>query len=260
MFEIMSIGGSPRCFCIASRRAFSSDASVDLGAIFDVRFPIRQYEWVYEYPPQLQNLFVTATLFFMSKVAATVAQETDEELALASIRRAGATELELAKRAFSSIYARHSRLLRAFLSSRVPRGDLDDIEQAIWEKVWLKLPEQFQGGNFRAWLHQIARNYIVDFFRRSRTEELPEAFDARDHKVATPDAILMNREQLESLEACLKKLNAQNPHMATLVRGRLSGDSYESLCESLNVDNAKAQKLLFTAKRLLQTCVEGGGQ
>lgn len=233
------------------------------------RFPVRLIFWPQDriaFPaeslprmiPRLKNLVGMATLSGMSKVHASTAQETDEELATLAARRdpAGA-DLKRAKDAFSLLYLRHSRLLRAFLSSRILRSELDDIEQGIWERVWQRLPEGFQGGNFRAWLHQISRNYLVDFWRKSRPDELPEAYDSCDASTATPDSILIDREQMATLESCLSKLT--DP-MAAIVRGRLKGESYEDLCDCLGIENARAQKLLFTAKQLLQTCVEGGGK
>lgn len=199
-----------------------------------------------------------ATLTAMSKATATVTQETDEELAAVATRRDGDFALvDQAKRAFSLLYARHSRLLRAFISTRAPRSELDDVEQAVWEKIWVRLPDQFQGGNFRAWLYQIARNHLVDHWRKIRPSELPESFDVHDQEAQAPYAAMLERERMELLERCLGKLGEP---MSVVVRGRLSGESYESLCESLQIDNAKAQKLLFSAKQLLQTCVEGGRQ
>jgi len=196
-----------------------------------------------------------ATLGGMPKLQKLAETETDEELAALAVRRGTPADSAAAKSAFTSLYMRHSRLLRAFLSSRCSASDLDDIEQTIWEKVWDRLPDQYQCDNFRAWLYQITRNYLVDFWRRSRPDELPETFDVRDRNEKSPDAKLLDGEQMDSLERCLNKLTGA---MATIVRGRLRGDSYEELCEAVGVDNAKAQRLLFTAKQLLQSCVEGG--
>lgn len=206
----------------------------------------------------LQIVPVTGKLMSMPKLQGSTTQETDEELATSVARRGeSVATLEHAKMAFSWLYARHSRLLRAFLSSRISRSDIDDVEQAVWEKIWAKLPEQFQGGNFRAWLYQIARNHLVDSHRRSRPDELSEKFDVSDHRAISPDALVVDQERMQILETCLNKLSDS---MSQVVRGRLSGESYEALCERLAIDNARAQKLLFTAKQLLQSCVEGGGK
>ena len=58
-------------------------------------------------------------------------------------------------------------LLLAFIVARVPSSDCDDLHQEIWQRAWVALPGQFQGGNFRAWLHQITRNAIIDLSRKS---------------------------------------------------------------------------------------------
>ena len=180
----------------------------------------------------------------------------DEELAESAARRGtDVAQLARAKNAFSQLYLRHSRLLRAFLSSRIPRSELDDVEQVVWERIWQRLPDQFHGGVFRAWMHQIARNYLIDFWRKKRPDELPDELDLRDPGSQTPVAIMLKAEEQSTLENCLNRLTEP---MASVVRGRLQGEAYEELCVKLSIDNARAQKLLFTAKQLLQTCVSGG--
>ena len=52
----------------------------------------------------------------------------------------------------------HGPLLRAFLSGRVARASLDDLDQDVGQKVWARLPDRYRPGNFRAWLHQVARD------------------------------------------------------------------------------------------------------
>ena len=58
-------------------------------------------------------------------------------------------------------------LLLAFVAQRVPSSDCDDLHQEVWQRVWASLPENYQSNNLRAWLHQIARNAIIDLSRKS---------------------------------------------------------------------------------------------
>lgn len=98
---------------------------------------------------------------------------TDRELAEAISRRDDSTEYwQQAQRHFEQLYNRHSRLLLAFLSSRVNRSDLEDIHQAVWSRVWQYLPTHFDGQNFRAWLYQIARNYVIQLGRKKKSDLL----------------------------------------------------------------------------------------
>src|SRR5947209_3692009 len=109
---------------------------------------------------------------------AVIVNETtrsDEELA-AEIAGRDASEraFRAAREAFEGLYRRHAPLLLAFLSSRVHASERDDLHQDIWQRVWVSLPAQFQGGNFRAWLHKIARNAIIDLGRKKRSSALTD--------------------------------------------------------------------------------------
>src|SRR4051812_31375664 len=87
----------------------------------------------------------------------------DEELAAVCARRGESLDArKLSEAAFHLLYDRHARRLLAFLGGRVNRAALDDVHQDVWAKVWQAVSTGFRGGNFRAWLHQIARNVVVD--------------------------------------------------------------------------------------------------
>ena len=99
--------------------------------------------------------------------------ESDEQLISVIVRRGGSdAEMRAARFAFEMLYRRRAALLLAFLSSRVASGDRDDLHQEIWVRVWNRLPDQFQGGNFRAWLHQIARKRRLAAKHEARSESV----------------------------------------------------------------------------------------
>src|SRR4051812_9515789 len=97
--------------------------------------------------------------------------EGDETLIAVIVRRGESDRaMRAAHQAFQLLYLRHGPLLRAFLSGRVVRADLDDLHQDVWRKVWARLPDRYRPGNFRAWLHQVARAMIIDQHRRRKPE------------------------------------------------------------------------------------------
>ena len=108
---------------------------------------------------------------------------TDEELAAVCARRGGSPGHRVrAEAAFRTLYDRHARRLLAFLGGRVGMDVLDDVSQDVWAKVWRTLPTGFRGGNFRAWVHQIARNVVIDQRRKRRSEPLPDEGSLIDHR------------------------------------------------------------------------------
>lgn len=183
-------------------------------------------------------------------------RDTDEQLAACVARRAvSAADRREAQDALRRLYDRHAPALAAFLSARVARDDVEDVHQAIWERVWERLPDCFQQGNFRAWLFQVARNYLIDRSRKHRPEPLPAAAEALlpDRQNHDPAQALAERERHEVLRGCLRRLEAS---LADLVRARLAGEEYESICDRLNITTPQAHKMLHRAKQLLQACVK----
>ncbi len=178
----------------------------------------------------------------------------DEHLAATIARRGhSGRAMETAHDAFGHLYRRHARRLVAFLAGRIPRSDLDDLHQDIWQRVWRHLPVQYRGGNFRAWLHQIARNALVDHARRRRPERLPDERMLPDRHAASPDTPLVEREQMAALARCLERLDAV---ASALVRARLGGEGYHEVCLRLKLTPARARRLFHEAKGRLQDCVE----
>lgn len=178
---------------------------------------------------------------------------TDEQLAaIVSHRESSANAMTEAVTAFEQLYDRHSQLLLAFLSSRTTRSQLEDVHQTVWQKVWQFLPDRFTGGNFRAWLYQISRNHLIDQSRRKRPDDASEAVESAA-VTDDPGAPLMDEEHTQILERCLKRLQQD---MAEIVRSRLAGENYETICERMNLIPARAHKLFFQAREQVGRCVQ----
>lgn len=184
----------------------------------------------------------------------TESSVSDEQLAQTIARRdQSAGAWQQARQACGELYVRHARKLLAFLAARVQRSDLEDVHQAIWERVWRHLPEGFRGGNFRAWLYQIARNYLIDQGRKKRVDLLGENQALVDERAAEPEEQLLEQERLFILSRCLERLTEE---AAVLVRARLAGDSYLEVCQRLGMKPERAHKVFHQAKEQLQSCVE----
>jgi RNA polymerase sigma-70 factor, ECF subfamily len=109
-------------------------------------------------------------------MATTVSEpeQTDDRLAATAAAR-GNSELALraARDAFEQLYRRHAPLLLAFITARVGPADREDLHQEVWRRAWHHLPEQFHGGNFGAWLYQIARHVLIDHGKKKKPRLSP---------------------------------------------------------------------------------------
>lgn len=74
-------------------------------------------------------------------------------------------------RAFGPLYDRYVRRIHAFVFRRMGDATLaQDVTSATFEKALQSLPRyRWRGVSFGAWLYRIARNEIVQAYRRDRT-------------------------------------------------------------------------------------------
>lgn len=181
--------------------------------------------------------------------------QNDEHLAkCVQLRGLSAAAEAQAQDALVQLYDRHAPRLLVYLAARVHRDDVEDIHQAVWQRVWERLPDSFREGNFRGWLFQVARNYIIDWRRKMRPESLTVeqgTFHA-DHRSVDPAETALERERRDVLRRCLQRLA---PPLLQVIQARLSGEEYASLSRRLGITAAQAQKMLHRAKVLLQACV-----
>jgi RNA polymerase sigma-70 factor (ECF subfamily) len=181
----------------------------------------------------------------------------DDELVAACARRdASPRARRRAEAAFRTLYDRHARRLIAFLAGRVGRAALEDVHQEVWVSVWRALPTRFRGGDFRAWLYQIARNQVVDHRRKRTAEPLPgdgRLVDRRQWDAARA----AESDRRAALARCLQRLERADPLAADLVRSRAAGESYDAYRKRTGMPADKAYRAFHQAKARLQACIEG---
>jgi RNA polymerase sigma factor (sigma-70 family) len=178
---------------------------------------------------------------------------TDEQLADLVVHQQDSDQArQAAREAFEQLYLRHAGRLLAFLAARLKRSDLDEVHQEVWLRVWERLPRNFHGGDFSAWLYQITRHYLIDRSRKKTPLPLGKDADFADDQ-ASPDEVLVEQERQAALAHCLGQLEHR---AAELVRRRLAGESYEEICPRLGLKPQQAHKLFHQAKALLKACLE----
>ena len=75
------------------------------------------------------------------------------------------------ERAFDVLMRRHGDPLFAAIVSKVKDRDVaDDIFQEVWIKFIhsVKSGDYAESGKFAAWIHRVARNATMDFFRKQQ--------------------------------------------------------------------------------------------
>lgn len=175
-------------------------------------------------------------------------QPSDEQLGL----QIAAGE-ENSKAAFFVLYERYADISLAYISGRVPAAVANDLHQDVWMRAWNRA-EKFVGGSYKAWLLSIAKNRMIDFYRkRARTKEESTANVDSQETEQTPLNEIIDHELKSVLQDCLNELDSRS---ATIFRRRLEGESYRTICQTVDITENAAHKIVFNAKSQLKDCVQ----
>lgn len=168
---------------------------------------------------------------------------------------------ELARRAregdrsaYEQLIARHDRQLAAWLMRQVRQSaDVDDVLQEILLKAW-KSANTYQGGNYRAWLFQVARSCLMDWARRSKRHTATNLDEAPEQAERSNNQSRHASDHSAAVENCLGKLDERG---RLLIKARFGGeDDLPAVCNKLGVEKKTAQNLLSMALNRLRDCVE----
>nr|WP_085667631.1 MULTISPECIES: RNA polymerase sigma factor [unclassified Pseudomonas] len=130
-------------------------------------------------------------------------------------------------KAFEILYARHRQSLYRFLLGLSGKLELAD---EVFQETWLSLirsASQPQGrATFRTWLFQIARNRLIDHWRKHGARQpLHDSYDEQFHAVSDdasdPEQLLNLSRDSQRLESALQSLPADQREVFLL---RAHGD------------------------------------
>lgn len=148
-------------------------------------------------------------------------------------------------RRMTETIARERRRLGSFIRQRVPdAGEAEDILQDVFFEFVeaYRLPEPIE--QVGAWLFRVARNRIIDRFRKKREEPLPQAREgdevdehwleqalpARD---SGPEAAYLRTMLLEAISAALEELPASQRDV--FIAHELDGRSFKEMAADSGV-------------------------
>lgn len=145
--------------------------------------------------------------------------------------------------------------LRHFLLARVHNpSDVDDLLQDILIKSYQHLKTVQQPSKFQAWLFQIARNTLIDSYRKSRAD-IAEVDIA--HLSLMGNEIEVYEQIRQELAQCIRPFVAQLPdkyrQVVDLVD--LQGKSQKVLATELGLSHSAVKSRVQRGRRLLGSLV-----
>ncbi|MDT3428891.1 RNA polymerase sigma-70 factor (ECF subfamily) [Paenibacillus forsythiae] len=125
--------------------------------------------------------------------------------------------------------------------------DAEDIVQNVFIKAFARLDDVKDDLKIRAWLFQIARNCIVDHYRKEkRTDELPDQLRF-DDEYEEPDP---NQEAVIGLKNVIRLL--PDKYREALEFSELKGMSQKELSEHLGISYSGAKSRVQRGREMLK--------
>jgi len=152
---------------------------------------------------------------------------------------------------FGELYARYARPIHGFMLPRVDRNEAvaQDLTSQVFSRALVALPG-FRPGVFRAWLYAIARNTVIDHYRRQRPAA---ALDAA-LEIAADEPGLDERAVAEDARVRLHAaLAGLVPAQRQIVELRLHGLTGVEIAERLNLHPDAVKSAQYRAFARLRT-------
>lgn len=167
--------------------------------------------------------------------------------------------------AFTKLVRANSSLVYRVALRMLGPEDAQDASQEVWVRVWRNM-KGFRGeSSFSTWLYRITMNTCLSARERESRRSAREYGDEMPYLAepvggeADPEAVALNAERREEIEAALKHVRAE--HRAALVLRHMEGLSYAEIAEVLEVPDGTAKGWVSRGRAaMLVALAEEGGK
>lgn len=148
-------------------------------------------------------------------------------------------------RAFGYLYQRYLPEITGFIKSRTAGNDAvaDDIASIVFSKALTALP-RYTTGPFRAWLYRIARNTLIDEYRRKRPSSPIDSTGEIEADVDDPLDLAVAVDAAQRLHAAISTLK---PDQQKILRLRLHGFSIAEIASRLGMTENAVKSAQYRA-------------
>lgn len=170
-------------------------------------------------------------------------------------------ELSMADCRFEDVFKEHHQELEQFLRRQV--GD-PDMAADLLQDTFIRFKPLYENPpgvqKVRAYLFRIARNLVIDHFRREqvrRTDNVPEEELAEiPSEAAGPDVLAASQQRLEAIRAAVAQLPPRCREV--FIMSRVQGMTLAEIGEALGISPKTAFSHFTRALQLLKTQLEQG--
>ncbi len=154
---------------------------------------------------------------------------------------------------FKQLWQEYSDRLRQFLLSRVKnRTDVDDLLQEILLKTYQHLNTVKQPDKLLSWMFQIARNSLIDYYRKSGVETSRQ--DIVKGVILTDEEPEPYEEVRRELTECIRPFLNQLPdkYREALEATDLQGKSQKALAQELGLSYSAIKSRVQRGRTMLK--------
>ena len=161
--------------------------------------------------------------------------------------------------AFGRLYERYAATVFRFLYAHLGnRLDAEDLAEEVFLRVWRVLPRyEEQGVPFLAFLFRIARNALIDHYRRSERTEVILLSNTKTSSDAehNPDEIVATDMEHQEIRSVLGKLQDTYREVLTLrfIAGLSPMETATTMRRSEGSVRVLQHRALLALRRLLET-------
>jgi RNA polymerase sigma-70 factor (ECF subfamily) len=160
--------------------------------------------------------------------------------------------------AWSALVSTTLRPIYRLCASYAPSAaEAEELTQEVYFKLWENLHRYNAGSNFMAWAWRVAKNLIIDSYRRARRERDAAWLDSEilDHLPGSddPHQETERRQRLRLIAVSLRQLDEE---LSSLVLMRdFAGMSYQEIAEAQDLPLGTVKSRLNRARMELATAV-----
>lgn len=165
------------------------------------------------------------------------------------------------KKAFGTLYELYLDPIYRFIYYRVSNEqEAEDMAEEVFIRAWGSLPRIQNGSeiqNFRSWLYRIARNLVVDRYRKKNLEVLLDDNSFLADQSPQPDAAVQMEEQSSFLRDAVREL--EEPFREVLIHRFVNGLSHAETADLMGLRENHIRVLQYRALKKLRSIMQAGG-
>ena len=158
--------------------------------------------------------------------------------------------------AFSELYDRFAPAIYRFIYFKIgSKVDAQDLTSEVFLKAWAAIREKKDGVlNFRAFVYKIARNLVVDFYRKKRNTTSIDTIE--EDRLATDTNIdrIANNQELTSILRSVRSL--KDEYRELIIFRYMDEMSYKEIGVILNKSQVAVRVTMHRAVQTLKRHLE----